>query len=227
MDYHPNVVVSSHKAYDALFTKIRDVHTSSQTFVFYARRIMRLLAEDVISELPHESTVISTPCLSDFVGSRLICALQNICIVSILRAGDSLMEVFRECLPHARIGKILIQRDESTVEKTPKYFYSKLPPNISNMTVILCDPMLATGGSAKAAIDVLSQKHGVEHNRIYFANVISCPEGIQSMSSTHADVKIVTACIDDKLNDQKYIVPGLGDFGDRFYNTVEDNTEHT
>ena len=226
-EYSHNVVISRHKAYDALFTKIRDVSTSAQDFVFYARRIMRILAEDAIACLPHESVAISTPCAPTFVGSKMALDQHKVCIVSILRAGDSLMEVVRESLPYATIGKILIQRDESTSEKAAKYFYSKLPPRISDMYVILCDPMLATGGSAKAAIDVLTNQHGVKRNRIVFANVISCPEGIESLMSSNPqctldnNVTIVTACIDEKLNDKKYIVPGLGDFGDRFYNTVE------
>lgn len=140
--------------------------------------------------------------------------------MSIVRSGDALVESFRECLPGVSVGKILIQRNEESKEKEAEYFYSKVPPKIADMDVVLCDPMLATGGSAKAAIEVLVQKYNVSTKRIIFANMISCPEGLKAMEEAYPEVKIVTACVDDCLNDQKYIVPGIGDYGDRFFNTL-------
>ena len=214
---HPNLILSEHKAYDALFTKIRDVKTTTPDFVLYSKRLMRLLAEDTIAALPHRSTIIETPCCPNFEGSSL--DVDKICIVSIVRAGDSLMEAVRECLPQAHIGKILIQRDESSELKEPKFYYKKMPQNVESMNIILCDPMLATGGSAEAAIRTLKDECGVALNKITFSNVISCPEGLKRMSEVYPEVKIITACIDEKLNDDKYIVPGLGDYGDRFFGT--------
>jgi uracil phosphoribosyltransferase len=103
-----------------------------------------------------------------------------------------------------------------------RHYYTKLPPNIRNHHVLLCDPMLATGGSALAALGVLCDQHHVPPSRIIFVNLISCPEGVRAVSEAYPDVTIVTAMIDSALNDAKYIVPGLGDFGDRFYGTTTD-----
>lgn len=215
---HPNVVVSSSKALKSLFTKMRDVNTTSSDFVFYAKRAMRILAEDAIAELPtQEEVTITTPC-GPYNGIHV--RTDNVCAVSIIRSGDALLETVRECLPGITTGKILIQRNEESKEKEAKFFYSKMPPGIKDMYVLLCDPMLATGGSAKAAIKNLVDSHGVKTDRIIFANMITCPEGLEVMGQDYPEVKIVTACIDDGLNEQKYIVPGLGDYGDRFFNTV-------
>eukprot|EP00549_Striatella_unipunctata_P015074 CAMPEP_0118674188 /NCGR_PEP_ID=MMETSP0800-20121206/750_1 /TAXON_ID=210618 ORGANISM="Striatella unipunctata, Strain CCMP2910" /NCGR_SAMPLE_ID=MMETSP0800 /ASSEMBLY_ACC=CAM_ASM_000638 /LENGTH=394 /DNA_ID=CAMNT_0006569357 /DNA_START=22 /DNA_END=1206 /DNA_ORIENTATION=+ len=215
---HHKLVISSSKAYANLFTQMRDVNSDSAQFVFYARRAMRLLAEDAIAELPHEKISITTPCgLCE--GIKPIPA-ERLCAVSIIRAGDALLECVRECLPNVPVGKILIQRDESTKEKKPKLYYGKLPPDIADKDgVILCDPMLATGGSAKMAINTLVQV-GVHPEKIIFANVICCPEGLHALALTWPQVKIVTAQVDQSLNDEKFIVPGLGDYGDRFFNTI-------
>lgn len=115
-------------------------------------------------------------------------------------------------------GKILIQRDESTSEKLPELFYSKLPSDIATRNVLICDPMLGTGGSVKMAISVL-QKAGVSPSRIIFLNLLSCPEGIKAVHADYPDVTIVTGTIDEALNEHKYITPGLGDLGDRYYGT--------
>ncbi len=198
---------------------MRDVKTSSQEFAFFARRAQRILAEEAIAELPSEQHNIQTPC-GPYSGVRMSSSVDNICAISIIRSGDALVESVRECLPGVRVGKILIQRNEESKEKEAQYFYSKMPPNVVDMDILLCDPMLATGGSAKAAIDVLVKDYGVKTDRIVFANMISCPEGLKAMEDAYPEVKIVTACVDDCLNDEKYIVPGLGDYGDRFFNTV-------
>ena len=138
--------------------------------------------------------------------------------VSIIRAGDSLLDAVRFCLPSVRVGKILIQRDEESREKKPILYYTKFPKDISKKSILLVDPMLASGGSALCAIKCLLD-HGVKEEKIIFINVISCPEGIRNLHFLYPKVKIVTAAIDEKLNENKYIVPGLGDWGDRFYGT--------
>lgn len=179
---------------------------------------MRILAEDAIAELPSQSPLtITTPC-GPYHGIEI--HTQNLCAVSIVRSGDALVESVRECLPSVPVGKILIQRDETSIEKEAKFLYSKMPPGVEDMDVLLCDPMLATGGSAKEAIRVLVEVHGVKTGRIVFANMITCPEGLGVMAEEYPEVKIVTVYVDECLNKDKFIVPGLGDYGDRFFNTV-------
>ena len=106
-----------------------------------------------------------------------------------------------------------------TAEKLPKMFYCKLPPGVEKMQVLLVDPMLATGGSCKMAIQSLVDA-GVAAANITFLNVIACPEGLASLAAAYPEVKVITACVDEGMNEHKYIVPGLGDYGDRFFNTV-------
>jgi len=214
---HPNLVVPKSKALAALFTKMRDVNTQSAEFTFYSKRAMKILAEEAIAELPSTISTIQTPC-GPFEGTHI--DTNNLCAVSIIRSGDALLESVRECIPSVAVGKILIQRNEESQEKEAKFYYSKMPPGVEDMNILLCDPMLATGGSAKAAIECLVQKHGVKTERILFANMITCPEGLKAMADDYPEIKIITACVDDKLNEEKYIVPGLGDYGDRFFNTV-------
>ena len=141
----------------------------------------------------------------------------KICAVSIVRSGDALLEVVRDVEPAVKVGKILIQRDESHPDKIAKLFYSKLPPTIGTEQtpyVLLCDPMLATGGSALTAIEVLlkgDKYHKVAPENIIFANMICAPEGLKIMAEKYPQIKIVTAAIDERLNDDKFIVPGLGE----------------
>lgn len=208
---------------------------------------MRILVEEGIGALPSKPKTVITPTQAKYVGEEV--DEQNICAVSIIRAGDSLLDAVRRVLPAVPVGeclmnghdpvgpalppfsmlelrrcccclagKILIQRDESTEEKLPTLSYVKLPADIASRRVLLCDPMLATGGSAKAAIEVLG-KAGVTPDRIVFVNVVSCPEGIAAVHSEYSEVTIVTGEVDAGLNEHKYIVPGLGDFGDRIFGT--------
>lgn len=138
----------------------------------------------------------------------------KICGVSIMRAGESMEQGLRDCCRSVRIGKILIQRDEETA--LPKLFYEKLPQDIADRYVFLLDPMLATGGSASMAVDVLISR-GVPEERIMFLNLIAAPEGIDLFTSKFPKVKIITGVVDEGLDENKFIKPGLGDFGDRYY----------
>ncbi|GAA6063742.1 hypothetical protein JCM10212_000781 [Sporobolomyces blumeae] len=189
----------------ALFTIIRDAKTGRGDFVFYADRICRLLIEEGLNHLP----VVDKGLEYKGVGFE-----GKICGVSIMRAGEAMEAGLRECCRAVRIGKILIQRDEETAQA--KLFYAKLPDDIASRYCLLLDPMLATGGSAIKAIEVLLD-HGVPQERIIFLNLVSCPEGLRAMHDAYPKVNIVTAWVDDKLNEHKYIVPGLGDFGDRYF----------
>lgn len=215
--FHPKLVVPQSKALVGLFTKLRDVRTTPAEFAFYAKRAMRILAEEAIAELPSSSSSIQTPC-GVINGTHI--ETDNLCAVSIIRSGDALLEIVRECLPSVSVGKILIQRNEKSKDKEAILYYSKMPPGIEHMNVLLCDPMLATGGSAKAAIDCLVDKYHVKKERIIFANMITCPEGLKNMAEWYPEIKIISAVVDEGLNDEKYIVPGLGDYGDRFFNTL-------
>ncbi|KAF4582928.1 Uracil phosphoribosyltransferase [Ophiocordyceps camponoti-floridani] len=138
----------------------------------------------------------------------------KICGVSIMRAGEAMEQGLRDCCRSVRIGKILIQRDEDTSQ--PKLFYDKLPHDIAHRWVLLLDPMFATGGSATMAVQVLKGR-GVPEDHILFLNLIASPEGVSNFAKKFPRLKVVTAFIDQGLDEKNYIVPGLGDFGDRFY----------
>ncbi|KAG0679853.1 Uracil phosphoribosyltransferase, synthesizes UMP from uracil [Pichia californica] len=195
----------------SLYTIIRDRTTARGDFVFYSDRIIRLLVEEGLNQLPVEPVKIETPVGVAFDGHKF---QGKICGVSIIRAGESMEQGLRDCCRSVRLGKILIQRDEETAQ--PKLFYVKLPEDISERYVLLLDPLLATGGSAAMAIDVLIEK-GVKPERILFLNVLASPEGIKIFEEKYPQVKIITGMIDQGLNDKKFVVPGLGDFGDRYY----------
>jgi uracil phosphoribosyltransferase len=141
---------------------------------------------------------------------------SNVVAISIIRAGDSLLDNLLRICPDISAGKILIQRDEETA--LPKLFYSKLP-SLVNKCVILVDPMLATGGSANEAIRVLLA-NGAQEENIYFFNVVCCPEGIANLHAAFPNVTVVSTEMDQGLNERSYIVPGLGDYGDRYYGTA-------
>ncbi|CAL9730187.1 uracil phosphoribosyltransferase [Monosporozyma unispora] len=194
-----------------LYTIIRDKNTTRPDFIFYADRIIRLLVEEGLDHLPVVKKTVATHTGENYEGVGF---QGNVCGVSIVRAGESMEQGLRDCCRSVRIGKILIQRDEETA--MPKLFYEKLPEDIADRYVFLLDPMLATGGSAIMATDVLI-KRGVKPERIFFLNLICCEEGIQNYHKAFPEVNIVTGCIDKGLNEQKYLVPGLGDFGDRYY----------
>jgi len=216
----PTVVVPQCRSFPYLYTRIRDLKSSNETFAFYSSRIMTVLAEEALGLVPSAPFHVETPTQAMFAGTRLVEDESRLCLVSIIRAGDSLMEAARKLVPQAAVGKILIQRDESSKEKLPILFYSKLPPDIAARFVILCDPMLGTGGSALCALDIIVQQGFVSPKRIVYVCVVASPEGLQAVHAKYPEVQIVAGAIDEGLNEEKYIMPGLGDFGDRFYNTT-------
>ena len=198
----------------ALHTIIRDKTCSRQQFVTSSNRIVRLLIEEALALLPSAPVTVETPC-GPFEGCKLPDE-SSLCAVSILRAADCLLGEVRNMMPSVSVGKILIQRDEETA--MPKLMYSKLPPDIAKRPVLLLDPMLATGGSAVTAVKVLCEQ-GVPASNIIFVNIVCVKEGIAALNTAYPEVKIVTSAIDPILNEKKYIVPGLGDFGDRYFGT--------
>ena len=213
----PNIIVIDSRAIKVLFTILRDENTLHFDFSTAADRLMSILAEEGLAYLPGvQEKTVNTPC-GIYHGLQELSS-QNLCAVSIVRAGDALLQSIRKIKPDIPVGKILIQRNENTKEKFPQLFYVKLPNDIHNRTVILVDPMLATGQSAKLAIEELINR-GVPEEKIVFLNVVSCPEGITILHNKFPKVKIITAAVDEGLNQNKYIVPGLGDFGDRYFGT--------
>ncbi|KAF2076370.1 hypothetical protein CYY_002327 [Polysphondylium violaceum] len=210
----PNVyVLQSNHQTKGLFTLIRDKDIKREDFIFYSDRLIRLLIEEGLNCLPFHETTVITPTGSEYKG---VSFASKICGVSIVRAGESMEAGLRAVCKHIKIGKILIQRDEETA--LPKLLYAKLPTDIEKRYVLLLDPMLATGGTVTQAIEVLVEK-GVKEENIVFINLIAAPEGIQFLHSKYPKVKIVTGEIDTNLNEKKYIIPGIGDFGDRYFGT--------
>jgi len=203
----------------ALHTKIRDGQCTRDDFVFFSNRIMRLLVEESLAIIPHSPPVqITTPTGAPFDGFLF---QPHLCGVSIVRAGESMEQALRDVIKGVRIGKILIQRNEESADKEAKLYYSKLPGDIANREVLLLDPMLASGGSAICAVKVLLEA-GVPEEKITFVNLVACPEGLANLVRAHPKMTIVTSFVDPVLNSNKWIIPGLGDFGDRFYGTEED-----
>ena len=216
---HPNAVILESLGMKALLTTIRRKSTTQRDYVVCCDRLCSMLAEEALARLPETAydVPVVTPCGTLETGSVVTVPSGGICLVDIMRSGAILQEAVRKVAPDAKTAKILIQRDEKTA--LPALMYSKLPPNIATLNVLLCDPMLATGGSALMAIDVLKDA-GVPEHRITFANVVSCPEGLKNLEKNAPRVKVVTCACDARLDGSKYIVPGLGDFGDRYFGTA-------
>ncbi|KAL8745677.1 MAG: hypothetical protein Q9190_002217 [Brigantiaea leucoxantha] len=187
------------------------LYSARADFIFYSNRIIRLLVEEGLNHLPVVEHTVTTPVGRSYAG---VMFQGKICGVSIMRAGEAMEQGLRDCCRSVRIGKILIQRDDDTSK--PRLFYDKLPEDIAERWVLLLDPMFATGGSATMAVDVLKSR-GVPEDHILFLNIIASPEGVTQFAERFPKLRIVTAFVDQGLDEKKYIVPGLGDFGDRFY----------
>jgi uracil phosphoribosyltransferase len=190
---------------------LRDRRTPADRFRRMARRISVLLVAEAMRDLPTTPVAIETPLAR--ADGREVAA--DIVVVPVLRAGLGMLDAVLELWPSARVGHIGLQRDESTA--IASQYYAKLPPGLEASYVLMIDPMLATGGSAVAALDLLRQQ-GARTIRIVC--IVSAPEGIALVQWHHPDVHIYTPVIDAGLNAQKFIVPGLGDFGDRLYGTL-------
>ncbi|GET92199.1 uracil phosphoribosyltransferase, putative [Leishmania tarentolae] len=205
-----------------LFTVIRNVETQRTDFIFYSERIIRLILEAALCLIPVKPCDVITPVGAVYKGVRP--DDRGIIGVSIMRAGESMERVLREMCPGVRIGKILVQRDETSADKSPdaRFSYSKLPADIASRRVLLLDPMCATGGSAIKATEILIKEYGVLEENIIFLNLISAPEGIKRYLGRFPNIQIVTAAIDNDLDENSYIVPGLGDFGDRYFGTISE-----
>eukprot|EP01096_Ripella_sp_DP13-Kostka_P006507 TRINITY_DN2331_c0_g2_i1.p1 TRINITY_DN2331_c0_g2~~TRINITY_DN2331_c0_g2_i1.p1 ORF type:complete len:256 (-),score=101.85 TRINITY_DN2331_c0_g2_i1:173-940(-) len=196
----------------SIMTMLRNRETPRDRFIFYADRLIRLLIEEALSYLPFEEKNVTTPTNSEYAGLKL---LSKICGVSVVRSGESMEAGLRQVCQKVRIGKILITRDE---KNNPQARYAKLPPDISGRRVLLLDPMLATGGSVSEAIRVLLE-YGVHEENIFFLNLIAAPEGIETLTKKYSRVTIITTEIDRTISEAGVSLPGVGDFGDRYFGT--------
>ena len=206
-----NLTVVSHPLVQHKLTLMREKDTSTASFRQLLREISLLLAYEVTRELPMTTKKIQTP----------ICEMdapaidgKKLALISILRAGNGLLDGILELIPAARVGFVGLYRDHETLQ--PVQYYYKVPDHLDERICIVVDPMLATGNSSAAAVKLLKDSGA---RNIRFLCLLAAPEGIRHMNAEHPDVQIVTASVDSHLNAQGYIVPGLGDAGDRMFGT--------
>jgi uracil phosphoribosyltransferase len=211
MTNHPNLTIVEHPLVQHKLTLMRDRETSTASFRRLLREISLLLAYEVTRDLPLTMRSIETP-LTDMRSPAL--EGKKLALVSILRAGNGLLDGVLELIPSARVGYIGLYRDEATLQ--PVQYYAKLPAELGERVTIVLDPMLATGNSSAAAVKLLKEAGATD---IRFLCLLAAPEGVARMAEAHPDVRIVTAALDKRLNDKGYIVPGLGDAGDRMFGT--------
>jgi uracil phosphoribosyltransferase len=207
----PVHVVDHPLVHDAL-VELRDKRTTPERFRRAATRISVLLAAEALREVGSAQVTVETP-LGPAPGRTIA---SDIIVVPVLRAGLGMLDAVLELVPSARVGHIGLQRDELTA--VASRYYSKLPTRLDSSFVLMIDPMLATGGSAVAALDLLKYA-GARQVRVVC--IVAAPEGIAAVERQHPDVAIYTPVVDRGLDAHKYIVPGLGDFGDRLYGTIE------
>ena len=205
------LTVVEHPLVQHKLTLMRDKATPTNQFRQLLREISHLIAYEVTRNLPTEYRSIETPMMEM---KAPVLAGKKLALISILRAGNGLLDGVLELIPSARVGFVGLYRDEETLQ--PVQYYFKAPDNMSERVVIAVDPMLATGNSSVAAINLLKQAGARD---IKFLCLLAAPEGIARMQDAHPDVDIVTAAIDEKLSDIGYILPGLGDAGDRMFGT--------
>ena len=207
----PKVHVLDHPLIQHKLTYIRDINTGTKEFRELVDEVATLMAYEITRNLPLTEKEIETPVQK---GMSNVLAGKKLGVIPILRAGLGMVEGILNLIPAAKVGHIGLYRDPETL--LPVEYYVKLPSDISERELILVDPMLATGGSAIEAVNSL-KKRGAKSIR--FMCLIAAPEGVEAMTQAHPDVDIYIAALDEKLNEKGYIVPGLGDAGDRLFGT--------
>ena len=190
---------------------LRNENTGVKEFRELVSEIAGLMCYEATRNLPTEDVEVQTPVA---LAKCKMLAGKKLAIIPILRAGLGMVDSMVDMIPSAKVGHIGLYRDPET--HLPVEYYCKLPEDIGSRQVFVVDPMLATGGSAIAAIDFLKQ-HGCK--QIIMMNIIGCPEGVEAVQNAHPDVELYLAAVDEKLNEHKYIIPGLGDAGDRIFGT--------
>jgi uracil phosphoribosyltransferase len=206
-----NVYVMNHPLIQHKVSRLRSVDTGSKEFRELVREISRLMGYEATRDLPLEDYDVETP-IGPAIGKRI--SGKNLSIVPILRAGLGMVDGLLDLVPTAKVGHVGLYRDPESL--LPVEYYCKLPQDINERDLFVVDPMLATGGSAAAAIQFIKDKGA---KNINFLCLIAAPEGIKKLQDAHPDVIIYVAALDEKLNDHGYIVPGLGDAGDRLFGT--------
>ena len=206
-----NVTVMDHPLIQHKLTIMRDKRTGAKEFRELLDEITLLMGYEITRDFPLVDWEIETP-IQKMTAKRI--AGKKVAIVPILRAGLGMVDGLLELLPVAKVGHIGLYRDHETHK--PVVYYCKLPEDIGRRTVILCDPMLATGGSASDAITMLKERGAKD---IRLLNLVAAPEGVKKVQEDHPDVDIYVAALDEKLNENCYIIPGLGDAGDRLFGT--------
>ena len=206
-----NVTVFDHPLIQHKISILRNVETSSNQFRALVEEITMLMCYESMRDLPLEEVEITTPICK--TRTNVIAGIK-LAVIPILRAGLGMVNGVLNLVPSARVGHIGMYRDEETLE--PHAYYCKLPANIGKRLAIVVDPMLATGGSA---IDAINQIKELGGKKIKFMCLIAAPEGVKALTEAHPDVDIYCAHVDEKLNEHGYIVPGLGDAGDRIFGT--------
>lgn len=206
-----NFNIVSHPLIEHKLTFIRDLNTSKKEFKELINEVAMLMAYEITKDFPLEDVEITTPICKT---KGKVLAGKKLVLVPILRAGIGMVDGILNLVPSARVGHIGLYRDENTLQ--PVSYYFKIPASSEDRDFILIDPMLATGGSAVAAVDMLKSS-GVKSIR--FMCLIAAPEGVKRFCSAHPDIKVYAAALDERLNEKGYIVPGLGDAGDRLFGT--------
>ena len=209
---HPNLVLVAHPLVEHKVTLLRHVGTPKKVFKELVDEIAMLMAYEVTADLPSRPRAVATP-LERTTGTRV--DGEFLTLVPILRAGLGMVEGFLRLVPNMRVGHVGMQREHDTLE--PVDYYFKIPPRPEERIFIVTDPMLATGGSASAAIGFLKEA-GAE--RIRLVCIVAAPEGVERLREDHPDVTVYAAALDRQLNDDGYILPGLGDAGDRLFGTT-------
>ena len=206
-----NVTVLNHPLIQHKTTILRQSTTTNKVFRELIEEITMLMCYEALRDLPLENVKVKTPITET---TQKMIKGKKLAVVPILRAGLGMVGGLLDLVPSAKVGHIGMYRDEETLE--PHEYYCKLPPDIDQRLIVLVDPMLATGGSA---IDAITQLKSYGGKNIKFLCIIAAPEGVRALSEAHPDVEIYCANVDEKLNEKGYIVPGLGDAGDRIFGT--------
>ena len=206
-----NVMIFDHPLIQHKISKLRDKNTGTNEFRSLIEEIAMLMGYEALRDLPLENVQVETPietCMTPMIAGR------KLAVVPILRAGLGMVGGILALVPSAKVGHIGLYRDEVTHE--PHEYYCKLPNPIEERTIIVTDPMLATGGSAVAAVDFIKAHGG---KKIKFMSIIAAPGGLKRLREAHPDIQIYVGCLDRCLNENAYICPGLGDAGDRIFGT--------